>query len=121
MEFDFKSASEADLKSLRKRDPFLYYSIPGVRRDAMLGKPIDMSNLGSYDLNRNATCPARLQSETDLASQLHKVMRKSRISFDCHPDMFLEETNEESSGSDEDQEDVLDVLFKHFKKPPARR
>ncbi|KAL7524857.1 hypothetical protein ACHAWF_001113, partial [Thalassiosira exigua] len=29
VEFDIKSASVDDLKSLRKRDPFLYYSIPG--------------------------------------------------------------------------------------------
>ncbi|KAL7554264.1 hypothetical protein ACHAWF_018142 [Thalassiosira exigua] len=102
VEFDIESVSVDDLKSLRK--------------NATLNKPIDMSNLGSSKLYRNATCPVRLQSETNQTSQsTQKVLRKSRISFDCHPDMLLEDTIErssESSGSDE--EDPYEVMMKPF-------
>ncbi|KAL7551686.1 hypothetical protein ACHAWF_014878 [Thalassiosira exigua] len=118
-EFDLKHASIEDLEPLRKRDPFLYYSIPGVRRDAMLLKPVDASSLAPPKSNRNdrgAWRPARLGSEADATPPSQKVWRRSCISFECHPDMLLEDLEE--SGLDEDP---LELLIEHVEGQYQRR
>ena len=56
-----------DLKSIQEQDSFMYYSIPGVRKAKVLMEDIDMTNLIGAP-----------------------VQRKSRISFECHPDLFIE-------------------------------
>ena len=57
-----------DLKSIQEQDSFMYYSIPGVRKAKVLMEDIDMTNLIGAPV----------------------VSRKSRISFECHPDLFIE-------------------------------
>jgi len=68
-----------DLKSIKKQDPFMYYSIPGARKATVLMQDLDLSNLIGA---RQA-----VQDETPQASQ--KVSRSTRISFECHPDLLL--------------------------------
>ena len=60
-----------DLKSIKKQDPFMYYSIPGARKATVLMQDLDLSNLIGA---RQA-----VQDETPQASQ--KVSRSTRISF----------------------------------------
>ena len=62
-----------DLKSIQEQDSFMYYSIPGVRKAKVLMEDIDMTNL----------IGAPVQAP-------QKVSRKSRLSFECHPDLFIE-------------------------------
>ena len=70
-----------DLKSIKKEDPFMYYSIPGARRATVLMQAIDLSNLiGARQ--------AVVQDETPQAAS-QKVSRSTRISFECHPDLLL--------------------------------
>ena len=64
-----------DLKSIQEQDSFMYYSIPGVRKAKVLMEDIDMTNL----------IGAPVQAQVS-----QKVSRKSRISFECHPDLFIE-------------------------------
>mmetsp|Transcript_17015 Transcript_17015/g.35771 ORF Transcript_17015/g.35771 Transcript_17015/m.35771 type:complete len:100 (+) Transcript_17015:403-702(+) len=42
--------SAKELNSIQKQDPFMYYSIPGVRSARMLMQDIDTSNLGASPL-----------------------------------------------------------------------
>jgi len=60
-----------DMESLKKSDPFLYFSIPAVRRAAVHNKEVDLSSLRD--------------------SQASRVERRSRISFECHTDLLLED------------------------------
>ena len=53
---DVKELSEEDLQSLRKEDPFMYYSIPAIRMATIHGKDIDPSD-------KVALCCSNLSSD----------------------------------------------------------
>jgi hypothetical protein len=99
---DIGSLTEEDLKTLKMQDPFLYYSIPSVRRAAVCGnKGIDGSSLQQQSSNRWV-----------------EVERRSCISFECHTDLLLENgTGQSSSASgrnrvdDDDDNDDDDASY----------
>ena len=86
---DTSNLDEHDLERLKEEDPFLYYSIPAVWH-------VDIAHSGHVDtratsgsLNRRASCPDRIESSHH--SKTTKVERKSRISFECHTDVLMED------------------------------
>ena len=90
-EIDIGNISEDDLTSLKERDSFMYYSIPGVRGATWLMRDIDTANLS---VSRPGGAVIRSQ----------KAARSSRISFECsHLDLFLEEVLRDDHVSDEDE------------------
>lgn len=89
-----KFISAQDLKSLKEQDPFLYYSIPGVREATIrLGDDkVDIHQVALNSLRREGS-PASRTSETV------KVKRCKRHTFECHTDLLLEDLGlEELSG-----------------------
>lgn len=118
---DTEHLNEDELKTLKKEDPFSYYSIPTVRAATVRRGSIDMSSMqkggsggGSAAQQRRMSCPYRIDSTPT------KVARRTCISFECHPDIFLDETTdaeEENEDRDvmeveEEEEDVdFDSLF----------
>jgi hypothetical protein len=58
------------MQALKKEDPFLYYSIPSVRRAAL--------HLEEPDLSRS-----RLEESATV------VKRCTRVSFECHTDLLM--------------------------------
>ena len=92
-EIDIKNISADDLKSIQRNDPFLYYSIPGVRSATLLMKDIDETNIGVSELTRShsSSCPSRLENGVGKSDELEKVTRSTCISFECHPDRILED------------------------------
>ena len=92
-----KALSAQDLRSLKKQDPFLYYSLPGVREASVQRKRVDMHQLAQDGLRRTcASCPASTQTVamTDTTATA-KVKRCTRVSFECAPDLLLEDLLEE--------------------------
>ena len=79
-EVDISNLSEEDLQSLRQQDPFLYYSIPSVRRD---------------ELHLRDQCPKRLESRAAVSdkssSSSTTVKRCTRMSFECHTDLLMDD------------------------------
>ena len=74
-----------DLKSIQKQDPFMYYSIPGVREATVLMRDID-----TYILLGGAPQGVQEQSAQELAPpKSQRVRRTTRLSFECHPDLIL--------------------------------
>lgn len=69
-EIDISNLSAEDLQALKKEDPFLYYSIPSVRRAAF--------HLEEPDLSRS-----RLEESATV------VKRCTRVSFECHTDLLM--------------------------------
>ena len=108
---DIKDLSEDDLQSLRKEDPFMYYSIPAIRMATIYGKDIDPSD-------KVALCCSNLSSDgqQEPASKRTKstysnrskttVLRRTRISFEAPMD--LEDIMMDVNALEED----LDVLDK---------
>lgn len=74
-EINVNGIREGDLRAIRSRDPFLYYSIPAVRSAKMLLKDIDVTNLGRSAMERS--CHQSV------------VKRCTCMSFECHPDLLL--------------------------------
>ena len=98
---DTRHLNAQDLKTLKKQDPFLYYSLPSsVRRNA--------STAGGAGNSKTST----------------KVERRSCISFECHPDLVLEDEwlNDADTGTvnegfkeDVDFDSILDQLLRRLK------
>ena len=148
MMIDTDELSEEDLKTLKKQDPFLYYSIPAVRNAAVRNREVDMASLrsGSGDTSRQASsCSVQLDDFESYASSAAaaaatttststKVERKSCISFEGHVDLLLEDYFNELTMGDylNDEEEVdylnsstttvdLDVMFDHFLRRSRKR
>jgi hypothetical protein len=92
---DTSTLNEQDLELLKEQDPFLYFSIPAVHHAAVVRNSgdidIDMSDLQgsrSKATSRRASCPSRIEQSWKTNT---KIERKSRISFECHTDLLLEE------------------------------
>jgi hypothetical protein len=71
-EIDISNFSAEDLQSLKQEDPFLYYSIPAVRRAALHLEEPDLSG-------------SSLEESTTV------VKRRTRVSFECHSDVLMED------------------------------
>lgn len=74
--------SSRDLDALRESDPFMYYSIPSVRKAALHHKDVDVSVLTvpiSDDTQRTSK---------DRPNESH-ITRQTRVSFECHSDLLI--------------------------------
>ena len=76
---DLRNIGTKDLMSIKKKDPFLYYSIPEVRSAKILGRDVDIK-----------------------AQPPRTAKRSSCISFECHPDLLFEDLLLDLSLDDED-------------------
>ena len=122
---DTKHLSAQDLKTLKKQDPFLYYSLPpsSVRRNAATadgaGRNSDMDYMSSPLIGKSTSTPTTKSTST-------KVERRSCISFECHPDLLLEDEllNDDDAAAvyegvgfelDVDFDSILDQLLRRPK------
>jgi len=119
-----KSISAGDLRTMKKSDPFGYFSIPGVRRATLLMEDIDMSNLATSDnaMTRSSmSCPSRLQT-AEANSRRQTIPRRSQLSFECHPASLLEEEQEEDLlDEDDDCDDPLVALMVELNGPNVEK
>ena len=100
--FDISNLSNDDLQALRKKDPFLYYSIPSVRR----------AELGFGDSSRSSRVldsPAAAE-----ASASTTVKRCTRVSFECHSDLLMEDYLSEDLDFDEEDLARIDLQLSRF-------
>ncbi len=105
-QINIRRLSSEDLSSLKKQDPFLYYSIPAVRSVSLqLERQGDTSNPGDSRLTRRSSLPSSLRKlhQEDQASQTTMVRRRTTISYECHPDTLLFDDD------DIDADDTLDL------------
>ena len=87
---DTKHLTAQDLKTLKKQDPFLYYSLPSsVRRNTATadgaGRNSDMGCMSSPLIGKSSTPTPTTKSTST------KVERRSCISAECHTDLLLED------------------------------
>jgi hypothetical protein len=73
---DISNLSAEDLQSLKQEDPFLYYSIPSVRRAALHFEEPDLSR-------------SRCSEESTTV-----VKRCTRLSVECHSDLLMGDLEE---------------------------
>ena len=101
-EVDISNINHEDLQALREKDAFLYYSIPSVRR----------AELGFGDSSRSSRVldsPAAAE-----ASASTTVKRCTRVSFECHTDLLMEDYLSEDLDFDEEELARIDVQLSMF-------
>ena len=80
-------------------DPFMYYSIPGVRQASLRHNDVDYSDIAS--LSRAVSLPSSpsrsrpSQAQEEGEGDACKVSRRTCISFECHPDVLMEDLMDE--------------------------
>ena len=119
VEMDY-SLSAQDLASLKKRDPFLYYSIPGVRDATIrkMGHAVDMHQVAQNGLKRYChSCPASISTSCTRSESVAKVKRCTRVSFECPVDLLIDLDELSDDFADMDMEkaladDPFESLFK---------
>jgi hypothetical protein len=88
-EIDTSTLSQEDLRSLQKSDPFLYYSIPSIRRSSYLFGNGDNDDISSHD-NEDSTFPK--QAEQEQTKRRKSIVRRtSRISTEAHPGLIYDD------------------------------
>ena len=98
-ELEIRSLSEEEIKSLRKIDPFMYYSIPGVHRAATLLELVDDVDRS----NKDALCccggQCHYRRKLHFKRQKASVSRRTAISFEAHPSLILDDLFDEEDDS----------------------
>ena len=88
-ELELEGLGEEDVKSLRKSDPFMYYSIPSIRRAVIFLRGIDHSN-------KNDLYGSQVHSDRNSApANPSTIPRRRAISFEAHPSVLLEDILED--------------------------
>lgn len=75
-EVDISQMNETELQLLKTQDPFLYHSIPSIKKAKLSAHPIDHTKV----LQDVATQPA-----SD-----HIISRQTRVSTECHASLAIE-------------------------------
>lgn len=87
LHLDVSDLTSPDLASLRRNDPFMYYSIPSEKITALRCE--DDNTPAGLDLPSK---PSGSEIETkDNCSKKRTVSRQRRISTECHPDLLMGE------------------------------
>jgi hypothetical protein len=93
-EIDTSTLSQEDLRILQKSDPFLYYSIPSIRRSYFLfGEGGDIDNITGHDLygDNNTSCSNQDVHQEQTKRSKSIVRRTSRISTEAHPSLIYDD------------------------------
>jgi hypothetical protein len=126
-EIDISSLTAQDLCKLKTEDPFLYYSIPSIRRKSYLCDESNDVDAIKSSTSRRSSLPADFRSRQDaLYQDVHEdtrrresiVRRTSRLSKEAHPLLIFEEMmlHEllELDDDDSDDDDDMDDAFEHW-------
>lgn len=118
-ELDLQEYSKEELQELKMKDPFMYYSIPGVRSAKLALKDIDLSDVSALcQGGTNAKSSSRPSERSKGSSNNTIVVRRSALSLECHSDIFLAYVFDDLSVCDDDEDedfspfDDLDVLLR---------
>ncbi len=105
-------ATNDDLATLKKNDPFLYYSIPSVRIAEMKVGGVNVSCLEKSSIRKSAiSCPAKMQTQAKSTSRT--VRCKTCISFEYHTDKLMAKYLMDAENGDDvgDSDDYCDDLL----------
>jgi hypothetical protein len=72
------------IRTLKKSDPFMFFSIPAAKDAVIYNKDIDIAALGALIGTLETT------SSDEDKNRVGVVKRQTCISFECHPDLLLD-------------------------------
>ena len=88
----------------------MYYSIPGVRSAEVLMK--DDTNVDTSVSSSSANDWDQQYQEEQSSQSTHKIARKTCLSFECHPDLLLDDDSlfDDDLDDDDTSFDILAIL-----------
>jgi hypothetical protein len=109
-EIDTSKLSQEDLRSLQTSDPFLYYSIPSIRRSSYLfGNGDDAIRRSSLPIMQHSHLD---HNKSNQKKRRHSIVRRSsRISTEAHPGLIYDEILSELLSLADDDIEGMDDLF----------
>ena len=90
LQLNILEMSEEDIKALTKTNPFMYYSVPGIHRATMALKDVNFSDKAAL-CNSQANGQVSLKTRRPLLRSETSVSRRSRVSFEAHPSLLLDD------------------------------
>ncbi len=107
---DIKNLDEQDLKNLKEYDAFLCYSIFTAAQDAKA----DSNEELQVQIPRQDQDDSQSSNESNPTVAATMVERKSRVSYECHPDLLLESLLDDGSDyvEHEDEDFAVDPILK---------
>ena len=93
-EIDIRKMSANDLDTLRRKDPFLYHSIPQVNKATLSVKTVDHSKVlkdTASSTSSSLESSSSSSSSSCSTSNTMVVSRKTRITTEVAPSMLLDE------------------------------
>jgi hypothetical protein len=94
VQMNLGNLNSADVAALKKKDPFMYYSIKEVRTAAVLNRRVDTSTFIDEPTTKDDAAAAAGPPPSKKQKQGEDgriITRKSRMSFEVHGDLLLEE------------------------------
>ena len=92
--------SANDLDILRRKDPFLYHSIPQVNKATLSVKTVDHSKVLKDTASSQVSSSSEDSSSSSSCSTSMVVSRKTRITTEVAPSMLLDELIYDGGGLD---------------------
>lgn len=83
---DIKNLNEQDLKNLKEYDAFLYYSIFTAAQDAKADSNEELQVQSPHQDQDGS----QSSNESNPTVTSRMIERKTRISYECHPDLLLD-------------------------------
>ena len=90
-EIDIRNMSANDLDTLRRKDPFLYHSIPQVNKATLSVKTVDHSKVLKDTASSKSYASSSSSSSSCSTTNTMIVSRKTRITTEVAPSMLLDE------------------------------
>ena len=87
---DMQSMNAEEIKALQTKDPFLYYSIPGVREAAIALKEVDLSQANKSAVSRKT----RVSFETDTSVLVEDLLESELDGLEYPDDAGLGELDD---------------------------
>ena len=118
---DLQDLNVEEIRSLKKKDPFLYYSIPGARFARAALKDVDHSDINSL-CQSVSNVSLGLDSTKGKEPMSTTFSRRTRVSFECHSSIIMEDlldefSDDEFSFLDDFDEDSFGDLPEDFPWP----
>ena len=113
-------------------DPFMYYSIPGVLKASLNLEDVDYSDITSRSRSRGDLHPSSSPSQSHPRQEREatdddasKVSRRTRVSFECHPSVLMEDMMDdldvEFGDEVPDLDEILSLLFESKRASSTRQ
>jgi hypothetical protein len=89
VQMNLDDMDSADVKALKKKDPFMYYSISEVRTAAVRDQELDTACFDAVPTNFSGP-PSKKQKQTEGERRKSRIVtRKSCVSYEVHPDLLF--------------------------------